>query len=195
MFYWGDHYRIDHWFNYVNMKDFLNKNKWSAIIFILYLLFTIASFMLNVETGKEIYSKNFFLFFKEMILFLPFMFILIGLADVWISKEEVAKQIGEGSGIKGTVYVILLSMLQAGPLYSAFPVAYLMWKKGTSIRNIFIYMGALSTIKIPLLTFEIGFLGWKFSLIRSLVSLPIIILIALVIERYLKNKNFEINKV
>lgn len=168
---------------------------WSVIIFIAYILITIASFILNVQTGKEIYRKNFFLFFKEMILFLPFMFILLGLADVWISKEKVAKHIGEGSSIKGSVFVILLSMLQAGPLYSAFPVAYLLWKKGTSTRNIFIYIGALSTLKIPLLTFEIGFLGWKFSLIRSLITLPIIILIALIMERYLKNKNFVINDV
>ncbi len=165
------------------------------MIFSAYILFTIASFMQKAQAGIEIYRKNFFLFFKDMILFLPFMFILIGLADVWISKEKVAKNIGEGSSIKGTVFVILLSMLQAGPLYSAFPVAYLLWKKGTSTRNIFIYIGALSTLKIPLLTYEIGFLGWKFSLIRSLITLPIIISIALIMERYLKNKNFVINKV
>jgi hypothetical protein len=54
--------------------------------------------------------------------------------------------------------VILLAMLQAGPLYGAFPVAYLLWKKGASIKNIFIYLGAFSTLKILMLTFEIGFL-------------------------------------
>jgi uncharacterized membrane protein YraQ (UPF0718 family) len=177
------------------MKAFLEKNKWSLIIFIAFAAFTIASFFLNIQAGKEIYRRNFVLFIKEMIFFLPFMFILIGLADVWISKEKVEKNIGEGSSIKGTVFVILLSMLQAGPLYSAFPVAYLLWKKGTSIRNIFIYIGAFSTLKLPLLMFEIGFLGWKFSIVRSLVTLPIIILIALIMERYLKNKNFEVHKV
>jgi uncharacterized membrane protein YraQ (UPF0718 family) len=177
------------------MKAFLEKNKWSLIIFIAFAAFTIASFFLNIQAGKEIYRRNFVLFIKEMLFFLPFMFILIGLADVWISKEKVEKNIGEGSSIKGTVFVILLSMLQAGPLYSAFPVAYLLWKKGTSIRNIFIYIGAFSTLKLPLLMFEIGFLGWKFSIVRSLVTLPIIILIALIMERYLKNKNFEVHKV
>jgi uncharacterized membrane protein YraQ (UPF0718 family) len=177
------------------MKSILRKNKWNAIIFTAYVVFTAASFMLNIPAGKEIFRKNFLFFLKEMMLFLPFMFILIGLADVWISKETVAKHIGEGSSIKGSVFVILLSMLQAGPLYSAFPVAYLLWKKGTSIRNIFIYIGALSTLKLPLLTFEIGFLGLKFSILRSLITLPVIILIALIMERYLKNKNFQINKV
>ncbi|MDN3656091.1 permease [Ferruginibacter paludis] len=177
------------------MKGFLEKNKWGLIIFIAFVAFTIASFILNIQAGKDIYKKNFVLFIREMLFFLPFMFILIGLADVWISKDKVEKNIGEGSNIKGTVFVILLSMLQAGPLYSAFPVAYLLWKKGTSVRNIFIYIGAFSTLKLPLLMFEIGFLGWKFSILRSLITLPIIILIALIMERYLKNKNFEINNV
>ena len=177
------------------MKDIIKNNKVSVTILIGYILFTIVSFMLNIQVGEDIYRKNFFLFLKEMILLLPFMFVLIGLADVWISKEKVAKHIGKGSGIKGSFFVILLSMLQAGPLYSAFPVAYLLWKKGSSIRNIFIYIGALSTLKIPLITFEIGFLGWKFSIIRSLITLPIIILIAFIIERYLKNKNFEMHNV
>lgn len=86
-------------------------------------------------------------------------------------------------------------MAQAGPLYGAFPVTYLLWKKGASIRNIFIYIGAFCTIKIPMITFEIGFLGWKFSILRTLLSLPIIILIAFIMEKYLKNRKFEVYEV
>jgi uncharacterized membrane protein YraQ (UPF0718 family) len=83
-------------------------------------------------------------------------------------------------------------MLQVGPLYGAFPIAYILWKKGASIRNIFIYLGAFSTLKIPMLSFEIGFLGLKFSLLRTLLSLSVFIIIALVMEKYLKNKDFKI---
>ncbi len=42
----------------------------------------------------------------------------------------------------GIFWVVLLAMLQAGPLYAAFPVAALLWKKGCSVRNVFIYLGA-----------------------------------------------------
>ncbi|HPR59232.1 MAG TPA: hypothetical protein PK915_12775, partial [Bacteroidales bacterium] len=86
-----------------------------------------------------------------------------------------------------------LSMAQVGPLYGAFPVAYLLWKKGTSVRNIFIYLGAFCTIKIPMLTFEIGFLGWKFSLIRTLLSIPLIVLIAILLDRYFIKHKFEMH--
>ncbi|MFO8066684.1 MAG: permease, partial [Bacteroidales bacterium] len=122
------------------------------------------------------------------------MFILIGLGDVWINKEKVEKHIGENSGFTGVLLVILLSMAQVGPLYGAFPVTYLLWKKGASIRNIFIYIGAFSTIKIPMIAFEIGFLGWKFSLLRTIFSLPIIIIISVIMEKILRNKSFEVKQ-
>lgn len=129
-----------------------------------------------------------------MILFLPLMFILIGLFDVWIPREKIEKHIGEDSGWKGTLLVILLASLQAGPLYGAFPFAYILWKKGCNIRNIFIYLGAFSTIKIPMITFEIGFLGLKFSLLRTLITLPVFIIIGYILEWYIKDKNFEVKQ-
>jgi len=174
------------------MKQYWTKHKASLILTTVFGLFIGLSFVLDFEPGKSIGRDQFWVFVKEMILFLPVMFILIGLGDVWISKEKAEKHMGEGSGVKGILMVIVMSMAQVGPLYGAFPVAYLLWKKGASVRNIFIYLGAFCTIKIPMLTFEIGFLGWKFSLIRTLLSLPIIILIAIAMEKYFKNRKFEI---
>lgn len=138
-------------------------------------------------------GRNFWMFFSEMIAFLPLMFVLIGLIDVWLPKEKVEPHIGAGSGLMGTVWIILLAMLQAGPLYGAFPVAYLLWKKGCSVRNIFIYLGAFSTLKIPMLTFEIGFLGLKFSLLRSLFTLPVFIGIGYIMEGYFRERAFTMN--
>lgn len=158
-----------------------------------FLIFVALSYLFNFIPGKQI-GVNFWLFFKEMILFLPLLFVLIGLFDVWVPREKIEKHIGKESGFKGTFLVILMAMLQAGPLYGAFPFAYLLWRKGCSVRNIFIYLGAYSTIKIPMLTFEISFLGLKFSIIRTLISLPLFIAIAYLMERYLRNKDFEVKQ-
>jgi uncharacterized membrane protein YraQ (UPF0718 family) len=132
-------------------------------------------------------------FFLEMITFLPVLFILIGLLDVWVPRERVERHVGKESGIRGSLWVILLAMLQAGPLYGAFPVSYMLWKKGCSVRNIFIYLGAFSTLKIPMLTFETGFLGWRFTLTRSALTLPVFILIAFAMERLTDKKGFSMN--
>jgi len=139
-------------------------------------------------------TSNFWMFFIEMVTFLPFMFILIGIVDAWFSKEKVERYIGKGSGFRGTLRILLLAMFQAGPLYGAFPVTYLLWKKGCSIRNIFIYLGAFSTMKLPMLTFEIGFLGLKFSLLRTLFTLPVFVVISVIMEKYFQKKQFEVKQ-
>ena len=154
---------------------------------IIILISQIFNYNLGIKVGNQ-----FFLFFIEMITFLPIMFILVGLIDIWFPKEIVERHIGKASGTKGIFWVVLLSMFQAGPLYGAFPVAHILWKKGASIRNIFIYLGAFATIKIPILTFEIGFMGLKFSFLRTALTLPVFIVIATIMEQYLKNKKFEI---
>lgn len=158
-----------------------------------FLAFIGISYIWHFATGEQI-GINFWLFFKEMILFLPLMFILIGLFDVWVPREKIEMHIGAESGWKGTGLVILLATLQAGPLYGAFPFTYILWKKGCSIKNIFIYLGAFSTLKIPMMTFEIGFLGLKFSLLRTLISMPVFILIGYLMEWYLGKKQFEVNQ-
>lgn len=131
------------------------------------------------------------MFFIEMLIFIPFLFILVGLFDVWVPKESIEKHIGKESGIKGIFLVIFLAMLQAGPLYGAFPVAYILHKKGASVKNIFIYLGAFSSMKIPMLGIEIGYLGLHFTILRTLISLPLFILIGFIMEWILGDK-FEV---
>ena len=173
------------------IKYFKN-NLFDLTVIVLFGISVIFSFEYGFKPVIEIAKNNFWNFIIEMFSFLPLLFILIGLFDVWVPKETITKHIGEYSGIKGIIIVILLATLQAGPLYGAFPVAHILWKKGCSIKNIFIYLGAFSALKIPMLTFEISFLGLKFSLLRTVITIPVFIVIGIVMERYLKGKNFEI---
>jgi uncharacterized membrane protein YraQ (UPF0718 family) len=154
-----------------------------ATVFIGWMLL---SFPLGFESGIAT-GRHFRDFVLEMAAFLPLMFILIGLLDAWLPRSVIEKHVGGGSGFWGSVWVILLAMLQAGPLYGAFPVAQILWKKGCSVRNIFIYLGAFVTMKIPMISFEIGFLGWRFSLLRTLITLPVFIVIAYGMEKIIGN--------
>ena len=154
---------------------------------VIFTAFLLGSLSIGFNPGKQIYS-NFSQFILEMASFLPIMFLLIGLFDVWVPKDRIERHIGHESGLLGSFWVILLATLQAGPLYGAFPVAYILSKKGASVRNIFIYLGTFSCMKIPLLTFEIGFLGLKFSLLRTIFSLPIFIIIGILMEKILGKK-------
>ena len=60
------------------------------------------------------------------------------------------------------------------------------------MRNIFIYLGAFSSMKIPMLGIEIGYLGIMFTLARTLVSLPLFIGIGFFMEWFLKGRGFEV---
>ena len=160
---------------------------------ILFLVVSLASYFIGFNPGIVAYG-NFKEFLIEMITFIPLLFILIGLFDVWVPKEKIEKHIGKDSGVKGIVLVVFLAMLQAGPLYGAFPVAYILHKKGASVRNIFIYLGAFSSMKLPMLGIEIGYLGLKFTIFRTLVSLPLFIAIGYLMER-LVGKKFEVKEV
>ena len=161
--------------------------------FMLFAVFILVSHFKPIAAGIAI-GKNFRLFFLEMIVILPLMFILIGLFDIWVPREKITQHVGPGSGPLGIFWVILLAMLQAGPLYAAFPVAALLWRKGCSVRNVFVYLGAFTTLKIPMLAFEIGFLGLKFSLLRALFSLPVFVGIGYLLALYLKNKKFTVKE-
>lgn len=137
-------------------------------------------FQLGARTGATLAG-----FLKEVAVFLPAMFILVGLFDVWVPRRIVERHVGSAAGPLAILWMILLGTLQAGPLYGAYPVAVALYRKGASLRNIFIYLGAFSAMKIPMLTFEVGFLGWRFSLTRTLVTVPVFIVLAYVMERLL----------
>jgi uncharacterized membrane protein YraQ (UPF0718 family) len=171
----------------------VNKHLKNYAWIIVFIIFSIGSYFIGFKPGVVVYS-NFNQFFLEMVSFIPLLFVLIGLFDVWFPKEMLEKHIGKESGVKGIFLVILLAMLQAGPLYGAFPVAYILYKKGASVKNIFIYLGAFSSMKIPMLGIEMGYLGIKFTIIRTMISLPLFILIGYIMEKVV-GKNFEVKEV
>jgi uncharacterized membrane protein YraQ (UPF0718 family) len=128
---------------------------------------------------------------KTMLLVIPPIFILLGLLDVWVPRENMMKYMGPDSGIKGGVLAFLLGSFAAGPLYGAFPVAAVLMKKGASFTNIMIFIGAWSTTKIPMLLFEMSSLGVRFALSRLAIDIVGILIIAVAIQRSLSKKEVD----
>lgn len=114
---------------------------------------------------------------------IPPIFILLGLLDVWIERETMMKYMGEGSALKGSILAFIMGSAAAGPLYAAFPIAGVLLKKGVSLFNVFIFIGAWSVTKIPMLLFEATNLGLKFMLIRFGCNIVGIILIAVILDK------------
>ena len=156
-----------------------------------YFLFLIVSVIFGFNPGREI-GYNFVSFSVDMLKVLPCAFILIGLFEVWVKRETVVKHFGEESGIRGYIWAVLLAGTTVGGLYVAFPVAYSLYRKGAKLSVIFTYLGAAATCRVPMTIFEASFMGIKFTIIRLLVSLPLVIITSMLLGKYLTKRNYKL---
>ncbi len=89
---------------------------------------------------------------------------------------------------------MLLAGATVGGLYLAFPVAYSLYGKGAKLSVIFTYLGAAAVCRVPMTIFEASFMGIKFTAIRLLVSLPLVIIASILLGNYLTKRNYKINR-
>ncbi|MBI9009506.1 MAG: permease [Tenericutes bacterium] len=126
-----------------------------------------------------------------MLSFVPPIFILIGLLDVFVSKEQMIKYMGEKSGLMGYVYAGLLGGLAAGPLYMAFPISAILLKKHANIRYIVFFLGIWSSMKLPILIYEFANFGFVFTMTNIVAAIVIFILGSYIVEQLLSKKDIE----
>ncbi|KJS19702.1 MAG: permease [Clostridiaceae bacterium BRH_c20a] len=153
--------------------DILKRYKYVLALSILLLI----SYIVKPEFGSNAIGLT-WINLKQMLFLLPPIFLILGLLDVWVPKETMIKLMGKDSGVQGGILAFLMGSAAAGPLYAAFPVAHMLIKKEASLINVFVFIGAWSTTKIPMFLFEMSALGVGFSLSRLLLNIPIIVLIA-----------------
>lgn len=121
-------------------------------------------------------------YMAEMLGVLPPILVLMGLLDVWVPRQLIERNMGPDSGWVGVALSVLVGSAAAGPLYAAFPVAATMLRKGARPANMVIFLGTWATIKIPMIMFEVKFLGPAFALVRLALMLPTIIVSGYLVE-------------
>ncbi|WDU83416.1 permease [Caloramator sp. Dgby_cultured_2] len=168
------------------MKNIIKRYKF----FIVTVIIMSIIFLIDFNVSKKALSIVGYSF-KEMLLVIPPIFVLLGLLDIWVPRETMIKYMGEGSGIKGVALAIILGSAAAGPLYGAFPIAAVFMKKGVKFSNILIFIGAWSTTKIPMFLFELSSLGTKFAITRLLIDIPGIIIIAYILLRFVTKEEIK----
>ena len=160
------------------------------LVFIIVLMVLGLTFVYDKSLGLKAVDTIKFSF-KEMMMVLPPIFILLGLLDVWVPKDTMVKFMGEGSGIVGILISFFLGSAAAGPLYGAFPVAAIFMKKGVKFTNVLIFLGAWSTTKLPMLLFEVASMGLKFTVTRFITNIFGILIIAYTVNRSLKTEDLQ----
>lgn len=110
---------------------------------------------------------------------------LVGLVQVWISRDAVARLLGEESGPKALLIAAACGTLLIGPPYVIFPLLMTVKKQGARWAVVTIVLAAYA-VKLPMIPLEVGFLGWPFSLGRSILTLAFAIPTGLLVERLME---------
>lgn len=126
-------------------------------------------------------------FFWEVAMVVPTITLLVGLCDVWVPRRVVEAHAGPGSGARGVLLAMVLGTAAAGPLYAAFPVALSLREKGARCANIVIFLGTWAAIKIPMVLLETRFLGFRFAMIRLVLTVPGVLGVGFLAERILRS--------
>lgn len=114
---------------------------------------------------------------------LPPVLVLIGLFGVWVPREVVIRYMGSGSGIKGIALAFVLGGIAAGPLFIAFPIAAMLAAKGARMANILFFIGIWTSAKLPMVLFEITFLGEIFTAVHVAVGVSLFLAGSYLIEK------------
>ena len=152
-----------------------------------------ASFLFDyapgVRAGREFTDVTI-----EMLKILPCAFILIALFEQWVKQETVIRHLGNGRSVRGYLWALLLGSMVVGGLYVAFPLAYTLYKKGASLKVVFSFLGFAGVCRIPMVLFEVGFMGLKFTLIRLAVAIPLMLIAGITLGSFLEKRGYQIQE-
>ena len=179
-----------------NMKNNKMNNKKNDkkgfILLAIVMVITVAVSIFVPEKSHDI-IKTSFDYFKQMVIVFPAILLLMGLFNVWVSKEFVMSHLGDSSGLKGIFVSFILGAFPTGPIFVAFPMAQALRKKGASYTNLVIFLSAWACIKIPQELVEMQFLGVKFMLTRLGMTIVFITIMGLLINKLIGSEKVEGN--
>lgn len=112
---------------------------------------------------------------------------LVGLIQAWTSQEKVAQLLGREGGWRGLWLATVCGMVLIGPAYLIFPLLMALHRQGARWAVIATVLASYA-VKIQMIPLEVGFLGWRFSLARTLLTLVFAIPFGLAVERLVEGR-------
>ncbi len=167
------------------------KRLFHLLTYLLFAAFIGWSFVTGQDQGQAVWD-NFAKFALTMLKLLPPAFLLIGLFDVWVSREMVEKNFGQAGGFMKYVWSILLAATTVGGTFVAFPVAHALHAKGARYSAVLAYVSSASLVMVPMTIIEASILGIRFSMVRLVVSVPLVIISSSIMGRYLERRGYQL---
>ncbi len=123
----------------------------------------------------------------SVLLLIVAVFGLVGLLQIWISRELIVRLLGREGGIKGLLIAALCGTLLIGPAYIIFPLLMSIQKQGARWAVITIVLTSYA-VKLQMIPIEVGFLGWPFTLGRAVITIALAIPTGLLVEALMERR-------
>ena len=103
---------------------------------------------------------------KRTLPVLVLAFIIVGFVNALEPQSLVRSWIGPDSGYQGLLIGTLAGMLLPGGPYVVFPLIATLYQSGAGLGPTLAMITSWATIALLSVSFELPFMGWRFSLIR-----------------------------
>lgn len=145
----------------------------------LLIMYAVTALLLVIGVIKNVHQRGFVNAYHLSVEILPlvcFAVIITGFLQVLIPAESIAHWIGSTSSHKGILIGTLAGMVTPGEAYVSVPLTMALMRSGADIGTATAYLTSWSVWMISRLPMEIGVLGWRFTVVRLLVTglMPVI---------------------
>lgn len=127
---------------------------------------------------------------REVAPVLVLVFVLMFLAERFLTPARTRAWLGRGSGLRGWLLAVAAGVISTGPVYTWYALLAELRDKGmrTALVAVLLYARA---IKLPLLPLLAHYFGLRYMLVLSLLIAGFSILNGLVMERLLRQPEAE----
>jgi len=115
---------------------------------------------------------------------LPMILIIIsalGVISSFITPDQISKTLGSQAGLKGFLFISVVSSFMQIPGIIAFPIAATLRESGAAIATVAVFACASTMSSVITFPIEIKYLGKKLPIIRICLTYIICIIVGLLI--------------
>lgn len=106
---------------------------------------------------------------------------LIGLIQALVRPERISGLLGREAGWRALWLAAVCGMVLIGPAYLIFPLLMSLHRQGARWAVVATILASYA-VKIQMIPLEVGFLGWRFSVARALLTLLFAVPFGLLVE-------------
>jgi uncharacterized membrane protein YraQ (UPF0718 family) len=103
---------------------------------------------------------------KQNALLILLAFIIVGFVSILSPEDLVRTWIGPNTGLLGILLAELIGMFLPGGPYVVFPLIAILFEAGAGFAPVITLITSWATQSFLTISFELPFMGWRFTIIR-----------------------------